>query len=389
MVSIRRRTGWLLVALVGAAVLVPSIPAAAATPAWRAQPIADPGAPQYGLDDVSCSASNACTGVGFAYTPGNAVPQVPLAERWDGVSWTVQATPTPPGVTDSGLLSVSCPTASTCVAVGLTSAGTTVGTIAMMWDGTTWSLSPLVTPTGATIVEAADVDCVSATWCKLAGTVGRADGTSFPWVATWNGTTWSLDTVPVPASATSGALAAIDCFSQTACAAVGNFISPGLAAAGRAPALAETWNGKTWHVDSAADPGGQTLPSDVSCPAAGTCFMVGHYQNGAGHSAALVEKKAGSLWLSQAAPQPKTGTEHGLISISCTSTSSCETVGYAYGGGAQSAGYAAAYGGLTGWKLETEPARDYLQRIACPAKAFCIAVGFEQAAGVPTSAIRS
>lgn len=389
MAGYRYKTIGMAGTLVLAVLVAMPAPAGAATPMWRPQPLADPGAAgSYILDDVSCSASNACTAVGSSYSPGNPNPQTSLAERWDGTSWTVQATPNPPGVTDASLLRVSCPTATTCVALGETIEGQTIGVFAAVWDGTSWTLSNLVTPPGTTSPSVGDIDCVTATWCKLAGGAGRPDGTGTPWVATWNGATWSSDTVPLPASATYGYLSAIDCFSQTACAAVGNFGSPSLSAAGRSPALAETWNGKTWHADSAADPGGQTLPSAVSCPTSGTCFMAGWYRNGAGHSAALIEKKAGSLWLSQTAPQLKTGTEHGLFSIACTSTSNCEAIGFAYGG-IPSTGYAAVFGGFTGWKVESEPSRDFLEGLSCPAKTYCIAVGFDSDGGGATSAIRS
>ncbi len=51
-----------------------------------------------------------CTSVGrFA--------DLTLAERWDGTHWTIQPTPDP-STTESILYSVSCPSASACVAVG-------------------------------------------------------------------------------------------------------------------------------------------------------------------------------------------------------------------------------------------------------------------------------
>lgn len=136
---------------------------------------------------------------------------------------------------------------------------------------------------------------------------------------------------------------------------MGNFGSPSLAAAGRAPALAETWNGKRWHVDSAADPGAQTLPDSVACPASGTCLAVGWYRDGAGTSAPLVENKSGSRWLNQAAPKP----------------------------------YAAALSGLGGWKVETLPVREFMQSASCPQKTYCVAVGADRQSGEPLSSIRS
>jgi hypothetical protein len=390
MVAIPRKTIWVVAALVLGMTALPSAPADAATPTWHAQPFADPGALSgFFLNDVSCSASNACTAVGSS-SPNTPTPYVPLAERWDGSSWTVQPTPAPAGMTNAYVGSVSCPTTSACVATGSADNGQTSVPVVMVWDGATWNLAVTpAAPSGWSQLTINAVDCVSATWCKAAGTAVAPDGNPRPFVATWNGASWTIDTVPLPPAAAYGYLVAIDCYSTIACATVGNFDSPSLAAAGRAPALAETWNGRTWHVDSAADPGGQTLPSDVSCPTSGTCVLVGHYISGAHHDVPLVEKRSGSLWLSEAAPQPKTGNDHGLFSISCTSTSFCETVGFSFGPGLPPAGYAAAFGGITGWKVETEPGRDYLQAVSCATNAYCVGVGVDLAAGTAASAIRS
>jgi len=41
-----------------------------------------------------------------------------LAERWDGVRWSIQATPVPVGAQSSELLAVSCSSITACTAVG-------------------------------------------------------------------------------------------------------------------------------------------------------------------------------------------------------------------------------------------------------------------------------
>jgi hypothetical protein len=389
MVAIRRNTTWLAPLLVLSALALAPGAVGAATPTWHTQPIATPVATDtYFLNGISCSASDACTGVGAEHTPGSATTDTSLVERWDGTEWTVQAAPTPAGATDVVLLGVSCPTATTCIAAG-DEIFPVRRVYVLAWDGTSWSFMSLPTAVASADAGVGGVDCVATAWCKLAGSVLGPNGETVPFVDTWNGTTWSADAVPLPSAATNGFFSAIDCFAQNSCAAVGNFGSQSLGNAGRAPALAETWNGKTWHVDSAADPGAQTLLSGVSCPASGTCYAVGHYRNGAGHSAPLVEKKGGALWLNQAAPKPKTATDFELLSISCTSSSSCETVGSAFGGGIATYGYAAVFGGIFGWKVETLPVRDLLQALSCPASTFCVGTGADMQSGDPISAIRS
>ena len=44
--------------------------------------------------------------------------RVTLAERWNGTSWTIQPTPSPPGAHSSDLTGISCTSATACTAVG-------------------------------------------------------------------------------------------------------------------------------------------------------------------------------------------------------------------------------------------------------------------------------
>lgn len=89
---------------------------------------------------VSCSASTACTAVG-AVIGRNGRLGPPVAERWDGSSWTTQSVPSPAGATSSRLVSVSCPAPASCTAVGsyVDGTGATVP-LAEAWNGTSWSI---------------------------------------------------------------------------------------------------------------------------------------------------------------------------------------------------------------------------------------------------------
>jgi len=62
-----------------------------------------------------------------------------LAMRWDGTSWTPLTTASTP--TFSTLLSVSCPSAAHCVAVGVSSPTVrgALSPLTEVWDGTTWT----------------------------------------------------------------------------------------------------------------------------------------------------------------------------------------------------------------------------------------------------------
>jgi hypothetical protein len=73
-----------------------------------------------GLMGVSCPAVTVCTAVG-GYSSYIGVPRFGsplLAERWNGIRWSVQPTPSPASAQHSGFAAVSCPSPTSCTAVG-------------------------------------------------------------------------------------------------------------------------------------------------------------------------------------------------------------------------------------------------------------------------------
>ena len=72
------------------------------------------------------------------------------------------------GTSSDRLLSVSCVSASDCVAVGATNTGSVVETLAMVWDGSVWSIvsSPNA---GTSSDELYSVSCVNASECVAVG----------------------------------------------------------------------------------------------------------------------------------------------------------------------------------------------------------------------------
>lgn len=89
---------------------------------WAIQPTPNPNhLPAMDLRAVSCRVAlvvgRTCMAVGdFG---GVEIPEVTLAERWNGFRWAIQPTPNPAGAIFSQLLSVSCTSARACTAVGL------------------------------------------------------------------------------------------------------------------------------------------------------------------------------------------------------------------------------------------------------------------------------
>jgi hypothetical protein len=86
---------------------------------WTIQPapgvryLVDPWGGAGSLNDVTCTSAHACVAVGDA---GSEIHLVPIVERWNGRRWTLGRSAR--GVRDGTLLSVSCPSSTTCTAVG-------------------------------------------------------------------------------------------------------------------------------------------------------------------------------------------------------------------------------------------------------------------------------
>jgi hypothetical protein len=193
-----------------------------------------------GLLAVSCSSATACTAVG-QYAPGYFYETV--AEAWDGSNWTVQTTPDPSNINSggiNGLFGVSCTSATACTAVGSynNSAGTSV-TLAERWNGSTWSVQATPNPSGAKSTSLSAVSCTSATACTAVGSYNNSAGTQFALAEHWDGSTWSIQATPTPSGATSSSLSAVSCTSATTCTAVGTYTN----STGTQLALAERYAG--------------------------------------------------------------------------------------------------------------------------------------------------
>lgn len=249
----------------------------------------------FSLTDISCPSANSCVAVG-GYSDATGAGRA-LVERWDGVSWSIQAAP------GSGTLAgVSCPSTSFCLAL----AGSDVDE----WNGVTWSSMPSALPDSTSLVA---VSCVSADAC-----MGVAGGPSGPVSEWWNGTIWSLQQFAQLPPNTGPLDVSISCGSVTACTAVVfRHLTAGLPVQAQPP-IAESWNGTSWTVAAQPTSSSGGL-SSVSCPSAAFCSAVGFLSDSSGVTvAAAAEAWNGSTWTVEGAPQ---GT--GLVGVSCTAADAC------------------------------------------------------------------
>ncbi len=227
---------------------------------WKITTIPNPiDAPLFG---VSCPSTTSCFVVG-----NNLISS--LMDHWNGKSWSVMTIADPAGSVETALTAVSCRSTTSCFAVGYyaTSDGDE-NTLAERWNGSTWSVMATPNPPGSILPVLYGVSCPSTTSCFAVGyaTFGTFGGL----VERWNGSSWKITSIP--SLFTNAALYGVSCPSSTSCFAVGDTDS--------GPSLVEHWNGSSWSPMASPNPTGSTLtvPEGVSCPSTTSCFAVGFYK---------------------------------------------------------------------------------------------------------------
>jgi len=208
------------------------------------------------------SASN-CIAVGSAGTPSVFRP---LVERWNGVVWSIVASPKPVGF-ESQLAAVKCVSASNCAAVGTFVVSSVFKTLTERWNGASWSILASPNPAGATLSSLYSVSCLNALSCVAVGSAIIA-GVAGPLVEQWNGAAWSILANPTVTATTNSSLHGVVCVGASNCVAVGSAGSK---------TLIERWNGVEWSIVASPNPIGATgsTLNSVACLSAPSCVAVG------------------------------------------------------------------------------------------------------------------
>ena len=324
------------------------------------------------LTSVSCVSASNCVAVGSA---GSFQVSTTLAMAWNGTEWSTMSTP---NNGSNELLSVSCVSASSCVAVG--GAGTPFSgtTLAMVWNGSTWSAVSSPSPSPGSNNKLMSVSCTSASNCVAVGFSGMMNQeTTLAMV--WDGSEWSIVSSPNPGTGFVGnKLNSVTCLSASSCVAVGSTSQGGLG-----QTLVMSWDGSEWSVVSSPNSGqsGNALNS-VSCVSATNCVAAGK----AG-SRELVMAWDGSEWSVVSSPNAS-GTNDELRSVSCASASDCVAVGYTRTTPVST--LVMAWNG-TAWSIVSSPnvgtEGDYLNSAACVSATECVAVGYSTFNGYSTKTL--
>lgn len=159
------------------------------------------------LSAVDGSAANNVLAVGAREVSlgGGTFTFGPLAERFNGTSWSVVPTPTPPGTVSAILSGVKTFSATNGWAVGSSVlAGSLIGqTLIQQWNGSAWTIVPSPNPDPFQNVLT-DIDGASAGDVWAIGNLGN-DGegnTTAGLVVHWDGKTW--EEVKVPGTTSDG-----------------------------------------------------------------------------------------------------------------------------------------------------------------------------------------
>lgn len=241
------------------------------------QPEATPeaiGAADTYLNGVSCASASSCFAVGsYSKLASGANPR-PLVERWGGSGWSVQTPPDPAGATITYLPKISCSSTSACTAVGYKVVGTQPIALAERWDGMAWTIENVPSPAGATNTRLYGISCTSDTACTAVGAAAGSGHNDMELTESWDGSNWKIESAPTPSGTTESTLVGVSCVSPTECMAVGGSQNvPG----GSGSPLVERWNGSTWMLDQTMlAPAGAGL-GGVSCTPDGACTVVGSY----------------------------------------------------------------------------------------------------------------
>jgi hypothetical protein len=261
--------------------ILPGISAAtASTPATMTAPmtarlapaVTDGGAHNNALYGISCIKWTQCVAVG-SRASGAATSFRPLAERWDGRSWKVVPMPRPADLSQALATAVSCSSARRCVATGYhySASGNGYAPLAEYWDGRSWHIIQAINPATTNSAFLNDVSCQAFAGCLAVGGSTGPNGDGKAIAERWTHGRWHFSKVPQPSGAQATELQGISCTGRD-CLAVGMYEL----ASERVLALAERWNGRSWHLlPAASGPGSLTELQDVSCHAATLCMAVG------------------------------------------------------------------------------------------------------------------
>jgi hypothetical protein len=290
-----------------------------------------------GFSAMACPAKTSCTAVGYYQDPaGN---DQGLLVTGSGTSWTAIKAPLPANAAaspEARIEAIACPSKSSCFAVGeYTDTSDDTRGLLLTGSGTSWTPAQMPLPANAGspdgVAELFSLSCPSKSSCVAVGTYTDSSSDTQGLLVSLSGKKWTPTEANVPVNGFGPQLTAVTCPSVTSCVAVGEYNTP----YNYAEPLILTGSGTSWTATEAPVPSdfvgiwGAGL-SGVTCPSASSCTAVGMYPTGSTSSAGLLETGSGTSWTDTEAPLPAGPAINYyayLRSVACTSGSVCAATG--------------------------------------------------------------
>jgi hypothetical protein len=318
---------------------------------------------------ISCTSAASCLAVGQHERGGRTRT---LAERWDGVSWQLSAAPNSADAFYTGLYGVSCVADTDCVAGGARYVYAPPGqSFSARWHDGQWSVLTGGSAAGLKPSTFAAVSCPSTTSCVAVGTQFTVDVHDQTFAEQRTGADWSLQGLPAVSGFTNSALTAVSCSGVGECIAVGWADNRRSGGDRFERALAVRLHDGTWTLSPTAEaPRGDNL-AGVSCPTSTFCAAVGFGVDG---PAGLIYD--GTSWHDSPLPDTCYGCDGLMTGVSCTAADQCIAVGYLYPDPFSTRTTPVAYhwDGAT-WSRASDGMTGQEVSVSCTSPSFCMAVG--------------
>ena len=275
------------------------------------------------LDAIDCLSSKFCLAVG-SQVSASAV-HLPLAETWNGTSWSLDTPLVPSGSKVTGFDGVSCTSTTHCVVVGDYKNSSGRYSLIETLNGSTWTINSSKSPTGSLFVTLYSVSCATTTSCMAVGVYDDNQDIQYSWSEQLSGTTWTERSMPTTGFYDN--IDAVTCLSGMFCVAAGYF----------APndtydnPLVEVWNGTSWGLNYVPAPGWASALDGIDCFTTAYCIGAGDVQpaKASQDRRPFIVTLQSSLWTQATVPAPSGATSEALEGISCSSsTPTCTGVGW-------------------------------------------------------------
>ena len=254
------------------------------------------------LTVVTCPAAAVCLAGGSYRSAGQ---QQGLLVSGHDRGWTATTAPLPANAAaapQARISALACASATACVAVGQYAASMSRDALLVTGHGSAWSGRAAPLPADASARPDAtlvSVACPAATSCTAVGSYVDRLGNRQGMLVLLRGTGWTAVRAPLPADAKvpGAALTAVACRSTTSCVAVGSY-------SGATRGFAVASLGPSWTATATPVPAGAATlakPSfrSIACGPGG-CVAVGSYTSAGGSTQGLVVTGQGTVFIAVA-----------------------------------------------------------------------------------------